>query len=360
MRFFILFLASLIILTSCSSRYLPQRAPSESESISSRYLNINLPPHKGQVDIFLPSESVPDSMILPIRIVEVSGRYNGYEALLLKMKETARLHGYDGVLILDREIISESFDGGSVISQIVTGIGFIYKHSLDRTGQVLKEVDYEIMSEDGWQPMGIAHMTQNEKVKSFEASSEQYQQVYDSVYRHLDHRMIVSAGGEGWFAKETRHTPLYSEVNLQKRKYTVTGDFYKVEQSNIKYRPYGGYRLYTELTHIYKDPQQITFATGTDYKLKFEFDYDEHMLKKVSVFKQNREVMIQEFSTSNQLCTQECIWYQLDKEGNKIPVIRQRFHYYTPADFNPSLQFAPDIPMRATTRPAPANSNTRG
>lgn len=339
----------LILLGGCAAgRFQETDYPQKSIAVSEKYLNIDLPPHNGPVDIFLPGQNIPDSMILTVNLVEQYSRSVSYETAIQELKETARKRGMDGVVLLERNFVNRSYDDYSNTAQVVTGEGFIYKHNLSRVTSLPKTRHFEIMTDSGWVAMAEANYHSKARILPIVYHDSNYEFIMREQVEPFDYTTLLSQGGKGWEHKIQKiSTP--KSVRVTKRKRSLSPSNGRVWLSNSLVINDFMEAQYMTMKHTFRVPQASLSGEKVTYRYLFKKTPDCRHIQKIQITKDgtNAPMMKQYFKYDESGKQLGSIWYKIDEQGHEVPFVRTHIHYYEPSDFIPSLKFAPDIPMRA-------------
>lgn len=336
-----------VALTGCySGESFRLDSPQKLEALSGRYLNMDLPSHNGNVDIFLPNESIPDSMILPVQLLEEWSYSKQYSEMIRLLKKDARERGLDGVILLDRQFVTKVVEGNSVTTQVATGVGFVYKTNLDRIEILAKSKYYEIKTDSGWVELAKADFVKSGQVLPALYYKPEYKAIMQKQVEPFDLTMLHSRGGAGWKAT-VKEQARRQRVQYVKRISSVTGSYSWVSESiDIDNQKSKGFMT---VDHEFRIPADQLKGEKFDYRHHYTMNEAYGRITRGEITVQGEKALFikQEYHVNDAEQVVGGTWYKLDKSGNEVPFVRTRIEYYQASDFIPSLKFAPDIPMRA-------------
>ncbi|MFK7971752.1 MAG: hypothetical protein AB8F95_15405 [Bacteroidia bacterium] len=336
-----------LLFASCYSiaKMTPVKAkPERAFALSGRFLDIPLPPHNRKVDIMVPGEILPDSMVLPVRLVEVQTGPVSLEVKLNMLAKEARKQGMDGVIL--------SGSGTNSAIQTTSGIGFIYEHNLDLISLRMKAKIYEAKDARGdWQEIGTVDYDMRGNVADVHYPHDQGRDRFAKTVHAFDIDVIEAAVNTSWLELWTYPKVEYSAIRRLKKRRTL-----KSLSGMATFEEYIDVKNYFDLQNrlvlidrVYARNHPFSIENGGKVKDRFEIKRKRGgVIDHVTIQRNGNPHHIQRFERDERGRLESGLWSSWLENGEEHPFIRISYDYYNPSDYMPALEFAPDIPMRAS------------
>jgi hypothetical protein len=347
MKNFLSIVLFLFLFSACTSYkdYVAVTTPEKPKyALPSHFLDIPLPSHNRKIDMLVPGETIPDSMVLPVRLVEARAVGGNLEQSLDALANKAQNQGLDGVVLTDRYLTSVSDSAGEVY--VASGIGYIYEHRLNLLNLRVKAKTYTRWNGLFWEHMGKVHYSKKGGRDSLTIKpkhSQDFTWLVAPYDLELLHHSI--AHEEGWKEKKVDWLNEHKH-SLIKSVHTTENDGSLGVISQTMELLYRNKRLVTvdrEYTNYHqKNP------SGKKMKEQIQIRHKSNQIDLVDVKSNGKNHHYQQYHYDDLGRLKEIVWYSWLMSGAEFPYIRVTCEYYEPKDYRPALRFAPDIPMRAS------------